>query len=86
MSEFSNVIREAISSHINGVHTSFPARIIEVSETSIDVQPLVSVQQGSGYRQLPLLFNVPYLSSCFGSSGIFVKPKIGDHFLNISNE
>jgi hypothetical protein len=86
MIDFSKVVREAITSQINAIHTSMPAKIVRVDKDSIDVQPLISIQQGVEYRQLPLLYNVPYLSSSFGKRGIFVKPKVGDDVLIIFTE
>jgi len=87
MIDVSKVIRDAITSHINAIHTSTPARIIAVNDdNTVDVKPLISVKQGGKFRQLPILQGVPFLTSSIGLSGLFLRPSVGDDVLVVFTE
>lgn len=82
----SNVLKDLVSSQINKIHTALPARIVAVYGTDVDVNPLISVKQGSGFRKLPIIPSVPFVSFAYGGNGLFVKPMVGMDVLLLCTE
>lgn len=84
--ELCRVVNSAISSQINKIHTSFPAKVVAVNGLDIDVQPVMLVKQGSGTRKLPMIHCVPFLTPSVGNFGIYFTPKVGDEVLILCTE
>jgi len=58
-----DIIKKAIENRIAQVHTSLPARInkINLTNRTVDVQPLIRSKIDGKYKNLPIISNVPIM-------------------------
>lgn len=75
-----------IKSALSGLRTAIPVKVVSVTNSGgvspvgkLDVQPLVSMLDGSGtIWNHGTIYNVPYMRIQGGSNGIILDPAVGD--------
>ena len=83
---FTETIQKIIQHTLESVHTSLPARIVEINEKDVDVQPTVALYRAGGNIELPVISNVPIMFPQTSKGGIQWELAVGDTVLLVFSE
>ncbi len=80
------VMQDALREMLGNLHTATVARVVQVNETTVDVQPVINRVIDGESVQLPVFVEVPPVTLQGGGSYLAMPVSVGDYCLLVFTE